>query len=118
MVLKRFSLPVSGHLFDYRNGIAALESDSITEAERAEFIRKLCEISRDIDWNLGDPRDYVESYIGEIAQLLRRTLAVIDARPEWNTGQVPTHREHIEMRYKKLRDARPRRNGRAMATAR
>lgn len=114
MVLKRFSLPVSGHLYDYEIGIAALRNFRGNSNDRAETIRKLCELSRDIDWNLGDPADYEPAYIKRIVNLFQATIDLIDAQPELNTDKIPTHREHIEKRLVELRAARPKREAAAV----
>lgn len=109
MALKQFSLPVSGYLYDYECGVFALRAPR-NEEDRVETIRKLCEISRDIEWGLGDPSEYESRYIQTIVNWFAMTLDLIDGgKPDQNAGKVSTYRSHIDKRMRNLQSAKPKR---------
>ena len=94
--MKPFNLAVNEYLYDYESGIAVLRNPRSPE-EALVTAKRLCELSREIYWALGDVSAYTRPYIRKIASLFQQTVALQDARQEL-PADVTWYRDNIQSR--------------------
>jgi hypothetical protein len=96
-VKRDFNLSATGHIYDLEQLLLAADKGLSGDGggfEVAEFARKACIVTRDIDW-VTTLVDYTPDFIGSIAVLFERALGFI---PKDVTGKTAAYRNHIDSR--------------------